>query len=195
MAGLEQLRFTVRGTAPLLMHNERLANPFDEITRAIKAITAKKSRQTDVDHEDVQRLEWEGGLYFSHTHGPYIPGANWKKCLMEAATIYKGGAAVKRALTPMDAEIPLLYDGPRNVDALWEAKFVDVRGVKLNGRTKVQRTRPCFQQWGFATTMLINQNALSLDDLLQYTEQAGTTTGLGDYRPTYGRFTCQVDVL
>lgn len=189
MAEILTLHCTIRGTAPLLMHNERLVNPFDPLVKAIAQLTSKRTKQTDEDRLQVQRYEWEGGLYLSPTLGPYIPAANLKKCLMEAATVHKDGAAVKRALTPLDVEIPLVYDGPRTLDALWRAEtYVDVRSVRLNGRTRVQRARPRFETWGLETRFLFNPNILSLDALMLYVEEAGLTTGLGDYRPTFGRF-------
>lgn len=189
-----KIEITCTGTAALLMHNERLANPFDELTRKIAAITSKKKNKTDQDNMDVQRLEWEGGLYHSDT-GPYIPGANLKKCFMEAGTIYKAGTSLKRALTPLDAEIPLLYKGPRDVESLWShGGFVDIRSVKLNGRSKVMRSRPKFPQWALSTTFLLNEKVVGVDDFERYAHEAGQSIGLGDYRPTFGRFTCQVEV-
>lgn len=191
---LVTVEFVVKGTVGLLQHNERLANSFDPITKAIASITSKR-KKTEEDNLAVQRLEWEGGLYFAPGIGPYIPGANFKKCLMEAATIFKGGTAVKRAYTALDAEIPLLYPGPRTIEGLWEAgTFIDVRQVKLNGKSRVSRARPRFDTWGFTTAALLNTKVLDLDSLRQYLEQAGLTTGLGDYRPTYGRFTATMEV-
>ncbi len=182
-----------RGTCALLMHNERLANPFDPITKDIAKITSKRNKKTEEDNIEIQRLEWEGGLYFSEGIGPYIPAANIKKCIMESAAINKGSTAVKRALTPLEVEVPLLYTGPRTVQGLWDAEiFTDVRSVKLNGRSKVLRTRPRFNEWALTTSMLLNVRIVSIDDFQQYVEQAGSTTGLGDYRPTFGRFTPQL---
>ena len=186
---------TLKGSAPLLMHNERLANHFDPYAQAIKKITVKRSKQTDEERQEVLHLEWQGGLYLSETLGPYIPGANLKKCIMEAASLFKGGTAVKRALTPCEAEIPLIYAGPRDMEGLWETKtFVDIRSIKLNGRTKVSRARPRFEKWGLETSVFLNTSALSLDDFLQFINQAGATTGLGDYRPTFGRFLSETKV-
>lgn len=195
-SNLVTVEFTLRGTCPLLQHNERLANPFDTLTKAIAVITSKRTRQTDEDRIQVTRLEWEGGLYFNE-QGPYIPGPNVKKCIMEAASLYRGGKDVQRALTPLDIEIPLIYAGPRNIEEMWAhpTVFVDQRGARVNGRSKIIRTRPKFPNWSIVTRMLLNVTALSLDDLILYTENAGRTTGLGDYRPTFGRFEGQVLVV
>lgn len=177
------------GTCPLLMHNERLANPFDPITKQIASLTSKRTNKTEEDNLMIQRLEWEGGLYWSAPLGPYIPGANIKKCIMESATINKAGTAVKRAVTPLEVEVPLRYLGPRTIQELWETEaYIDIRSVKLNGRSKVLRARPRFAAWELRTRLYLNINILSLDDFAAYLDQAGATTGIGDYRPTFGRF-------
>lgn len=184
-----------RGTVGLLMHNERLANPFDPITKEIATITSKRNKKTEEDNLRIQRLEWEGGLYIAEGIGPYIPGANIKRCIMEAAALNKGMASVKRALTPCEVEVPLIYTGPRTIQGLWDAEtFIDVRSVKLSGRSKMLRARPRFNEWALTTSMMLDVRLVSLDDFQLYVEQAGTTTGLGDYRPTFGRFMSQIVV-
>jgi hypothetical protein len=59
----------LEGQSPLVMHNERLADPLDEFTRAIGAIS-KKRNKTEADHMEIGRLEFFGGLYAN----PMIPG-------------------------------------------------------------------------------------------------------------------------
>jgi len=196
---IARVQIDLWGIKPLLMHNERLANPFDPITRDIAAITSKRTRQTEDDKRQVQRLEWEGGLYFDRgapAHGelparagvgPYIPSANLKKCLVNAGAIYRAGTSLIRALFPEDTEITLLYDGPRDIDGLWEAGFLDARMVGVQ-RNKVLRTRPKFEQWALSTVFMVETTIVDIYSLTRYLETAGTTTGLGDYRPTFGRF-------
>ena len=203
---IARVRIELWGTKPLLMHNERLANPFDEITRAIAAITSKRTRQTEDDKHQVQRLEWEGGLYFDHgtpAHGelparegvgPYIPSANLKKCLVNAGAIYRAGTSLIRALFPEDSEIPLLYEGPRDIDGLWDAQFLDARMVGVQ-RNKVLRTRPKFEQWALSTVFMVETTIVDVYSLTRYLDTAGTTTGLGDYRPTFGRFRAKLTPL
>lgn len=191
---LTTVRFTITGTAPLLMHNERLANPFDEMTKNIAAITGKRTK-TEEDKLEIARLEWQGGLYWDELLGPYIPGANVKRCFMNAATQGKLGKAFRGGLIPLDAEIPLVYPGPRDIEGLWAAgTFLDARSTRIGGK-KVWRARPRFNEWGIVTTMFVNTLLVNLDALRLYTAQAGVTEGLGDYRPTFGRFLCDVEEL
>ena len=70
-----RFRITITGTAPLLMHNGRLANPLDPSTQALKSLTSKR-KKTDDDLFDIARAEFLGGLYIDPDVGPYVPGEN-----------------------------------------------------------------------------------------------------------------------
>ena len=50
------------GGSPLICHNERLADPLDPFTRAISAISKKRSKQ-EADHLEIGHLECLGGLW------------------------------------------------------------------------------------------------------------------------------------
>lgn len=198
MAKMLTVSMTLKGTTALLMHNERLVNTFDPLVRQIKAINAKGSRKkTEDDALMVQRLEWEAGMYYAPKVGPYIPAANVKKMLMEAAVAFRGGMAVKRGVQPLEPEIPLLYHGPRDVEGLWKSEyppFKDVRSVGVN-KNKVLRCRPIFHEWGLETTLFVNNSVLDFESFQRFLSQAGKITGLGDYRPTYGRFMASSTVI
>lgn len=191
MTSLVKIDMTFKGTAPLLMHSERLVNSFDPITRKIKEYTGKR-KKTEEDELAIQRLEWEGGLYWNESIGPFIPGANVKRCIQEAAKTEKMGKNVLRGITPLDAEIPLIYRGPRDIQGLWDSnKFFDIRSVGVNGR-KILRSRPRFDEWAIETSMYVNTDIINLEDFKRWAEYAGAMEGLGDYRPTFGRFEAHV---
>lgn len=188
MSKLTTIQFTIKGTAPLLMHNEQLANRFHPLTKRLAEIAGKR-KKTEDDALAMQRIEWEGGLYWNQDVGPFIPGANLKRCLQEAAKSDKGGKSIIRALAPLDAEVPLVYKGPRDIEGMWDTgEYVDIRSVNVANR-KIMRTRPRFANWGIQTAMYVNTTLVDLDDLARWFELAGMSEGLGDYRPTFGRFT------
>ena len=112
------LTITMTGTTPLLCHNAQLADPDHEISREIKLITSKK-KKTEDDRRAIERLEWMGGLYLSSTDGtPAMPTANVRKCFIEAGKTRKLGKQIGRAVTFIEMETPLIYDGPRDVQKL-----------------------------------------------------------------------------
>jgi hypothetical protein len=57
-------------------------------------------------------------------------------------------------------------------------------------KSAITRTRPCFLKGWYATFILQVQlpEYISFDTLTQVINDAGRLVGLGDSRPTYGRF-------
>lgn len=189
-----KVRIGIEGTTPLITHNIRLANPLDPIAKAMKVISAKR-KKTEDDHLQLARLEFEGGLYLDPEVGPYVPGANVEKCIVEGGRITKQGKQVERGLFVTDNVVPLIYDGPRTVEALWaDENFRSVMAVKV-GQSRVMRTRPIFRGWALDVEAELDPGLLSPESLSAILEDAGSMNGLGDYRPRYGRFTARVEAL
>lgn len=184
---MKQHKYTISGITPLLTHNERLANSFDEFTRAIKAIAGKR-KKTEDDLMEMARLEWHGGLYYDADTGPYIPGYNMLAAIFTAGKVHKLGTAIKRAAVVLEDKLPIEYSGPRDADALFSDKrFVDMRSVKV-GTSKVTRCRPRFSDWRLHFTVAYDESVLQPSDIDMVLRTCGTMTGLGDYRPRFGRF-------
>jgi hypothetical protein len=181
---------TFRGTRPLLMHNSRLANPLDPATKAIKAVTSKR-KKTDEDHETIARLEHSGSLYLDKDFGPYIPGENLSRCLVDGAKITRQGVSVTRGLIIKSDVNPLSYRGPRTADELWEAGHKHMASVKV-GTQRVMRCRPIFENWSLEADGLLDPAVLELSDVVTIATNAGLMCGLGDWRPRFGRFEAEV---
>lgn len=186
---MKKYQLTGTGTRPLLLHNVRLASPMNPYAKRLKALNSKRVK-TDEDRLAMARVEFEGGLYFDEALGPYIPGPNVLACLIEGAKIKRWGRKVERGVQVMDFAIPLIYQGPRDIDGLWgggESEFVDIRPVTVQ-TSKVDRCRPIFHDWVFETEVLLDESALDPDDFAEVVKLAGSMAGLGDYRRAYGRF-------
>jgi hypothetical protein len=182
------------GKTPLLMHNPRMVDPEFDICRQIKAIAGKR-KKTDEDLRLIARLEWHGGLY-STTNGANgssvvaQPTANVRKCLTETAKVSKLGKALERALSFVDLYVPLIYDGPKDFDALFADPRFQLRlPVGVGGR-RVMRVRPHFFPWAVTLNGLFIEDAgVNLEDLHRIIDLAGVGEGLGDNRRNgYGRF-------
>ncbi len=184
-------RITLTGTTPLLMHNARLANPLDPATKALKAVTSKRVK-TDEDHEEIARLEHLGSLYLDPDAGPYIPGENVERCLFDAAKITKSGQKIKQGVFVSTNVNPLGYRGPRDADGLWkDENFRSILSVKVT-TSRLMRCRPLFREWTVEADGILDTSVLSIQDLRSIAVTGGQRTGLGDYRPRYGRFTAEV---
>jgi hypothetical protein len=184
---MKQIHVTITGMTPLMMHSDRLANPFDPITKEMKTLTGKR-KKTEDDLLAIAKLEWNGGIYHDATVGPFVPGYNVFATIINGGKIHKLGTSIKRAALVLDDKCKVEYAGPRDLEPLFaDSRFVDMRGVKV-GTAKVTRCRPIFNDWKLSFTMSYDEASLQRDDLVRSITDAGRMVGLGDYRPRFGRF-------
>lgn len=186
-----EFTITLVGTHPLLMHNARLSDPLDAVAKAVKVINSKREKTED-DHMELGRLEFAGSLYIHADLGPYIPPENIERCLVDSGKITRAGTKVKRALFVHSEVNPLIYTGPRDTKGLWSDKNFEHRASVKVQQNRVMRTRPQFREWEVSAHGTLDTSVLSLEELKQIADTAGSMIGLGDYRPRYGRFTADV---
>jgi hypothetical protein len=180
----------------LMMHNEQLANPFNEYTRALAIITHKR-KKTEEDYWEAARVEFQGGLYHDDEHGPYVPGHCIVAMIVEGAKRRKLGTDFERSLLCEETINPLSYKGPRDRKGLWEAKdpsgapaFADQRLVGI-GQRRILRTRPLFRDWKLDFSLRALDGALMGQDIATALH-AAQKIGLLDGRPQYaGQFTVE----
>lgn len=187
-----KLAITLTGTSPLLMHNPRMVDPEFELNRQIKALTSKR-KKTDEDLRQIERLEWRGGLY--DVDGVVVqPTSKVRKCLINAARISKLGKPMERAISFADLNVPLSYEGPREIEKLLADKAFHSRLSVAVSNKRVMRVRPKFFPWALKVTGLFVEDAgLNADELERIAELAGLVEGIGDNRVNgYGRFTAKV---
>jgi hypothetical protein len=179
------------GTRPLLVHNVQLADPDNRWTRQIAQIT-KKRVKTEEDRKEISDLEWEGGLYI-HDGIISIPTANVLRSFVETAKIGKQGKIITRALTPTELSVPLIYNGPQDLEDLKrKPEFRDQTMVRV-GTQRILRTRPIFRSWGLLLEWELLTEVLDFGDFESIVIQAGRVEGLGDNRLNgYGRYAAEI---
>lgn len=192
------IKITITGTTPLLMHNVRLANPIDPHTKALSEATATyKKTKTEADFYVVSKTEWFGGLYHDPELGVYIPSSWLIGTFGRGGVNYgKKGLAVKQSLLLSELAYPLIHDGPNDLEAMWEdQQYRDIRAAGV-GRNKVMRTRPKFPRWALEVPALLDENTLDYSIFQAIAEKAGALAGMGDYRPEksgpFGRYEVSV---
>jgi hypothetical protein len=192
----QTIRFRLTGIAPLLMHNGRLANPFDPFAQKMKEITSKR-KKTEADQMALFRIEWEGGLYWSEETGPHIPGPNLESMVNDGARPTKQGQEVLRGSVVVEDKCPLLNTGwpkSKDLDAVYDMhKFVDIRNIvnpSTNGRS--MRCRPLFREWAVEFTLAFDPEVLNEKDCKMFVITAGKQKGLCDGKPRFGRFAAEV---
>lgn len=192
---MNTMKFRLTGVPPgILMHNVRLANPLDPIVKEIKKITKKGAKKTDEDYEQLQWLEFQGGIYHSEALGPFVPARNLLATIREAAKLMRRGADVQRGVMVLE-DAPLTYKGTRTVAGLYKAGFflTDAVGAQGGKGSKTMRCRPFFREWSIEFQAVYNGEIIdSPEELASFVRTGGEITGMLDYRPRYGRYTTEV---
>jgi len=187
---VETIKFRIKG-AVLLMHNIRLANPMDEGTKRMKALTSVR-KKTDEMFSDIADVEFECGLYIDEKIGPYLPGLWLDACMVDGGKLQKNGTKIKQSALVMEDMVPLEYDGPRTLDKLKaDPRFRDVRAVTV-GQAKTMRCRPKFTDWGAQFSVQFDPQLINRNELVAAVHAAGQCKGIGDFRPRFGRFEAEV---
>jgi hypothetical protein len=184
---IKTIQISIRGIAPLMMHNGRLANPRDTYAIAMKEISSKRKKE-ESDYEELSHREFLGGIYFDPEKGVFVPGDALQATLVSGAKANRLGSKFEGCVF-IDKDAPLKYEGPKDPEKLWASgEFMDMRSVTV-GQAKVQRTRPIFHDWGvdFEVT-LVAGNGVEASHVEMAAKTAGMFKGLLEYRPKYGRF-------
>lgn len=168
---------------PLVMHNIRLASPLDAYSQQLKRLNAKRQKTED-DYLAISRVEWEGGLYFDDEIGVYLPASYPQRVMLESAKITKDGTRYKRSVVCMaedgGARIKLNYDGPTDLDEMWEdERLRDVRMVSV-GMSKVLRTRPRFENWSLSFNVAVEESVMDPGVFTEIAERSGRLIGIGE---------------
>ena len=183
------MKYTIRlnGTSPLVMSNNRSVDPLDALKKEMDKITSKR-KKTDADHEELKRVEFMSRIYADEETGPYIPAGNLRAMLIAGAKKQKMGTAFKSALY-VHADASLEYDGPRDIQGLYEAGYAWRVPVKNMGTSTVMRTRPKFDQWACEFEVDADEEVVNKSDVEEALEKARKYVGLGDARTLgFGRF-------
>ena len=200
---LKGFQVTVEGRSPLLCSNVASSDPLGEGSKQ-KAFFHSKRKKNDEDHRALRTLDWifsgywgsQGEIYVDETENtvdfegfgnPIIPGANFQRCLRNAATKWKLGKDVLRSVVVSnDPEIE--YDGPKNAVEMFNSRTPKFQLAAFTSRG-VWVNRLMFPVWKATYLLTVDDDILSVAQLKQIITMAGKAEGLGTWRPRHGRFT------
>lgn len=168
------------------MHNGQMADPLNEITRALSKISSKRAK-TDADHEEMARLEFLGGLY-TKNNKVIVPAEMLEASIISGAKKFKRGLAFKAGII-VENHAELHFGKKLKADQLW--KYQDKYSLRVGVRvqtSKLFRTRPKFDNWNLSFTILYDTSLIDKSELIEAVKKAGSQAGLGDWRPKHGRF-------
>lgn len=188
---MKNIRFALKGTSPLLIQSATLADPLHEFTKAIKAVSGKKTK-TDDDIRRMGELEFRASLYYDDALGPVLPAQNFERMLRDAGTMTKRGRDVQRALMIADDMVAIEYDGPRDLAGLEKDKRFHSRlSVKVK-QARTVRERPIFRDWSCKVIVSYDEKIFNQDEVVEIMNKAGRYIGIGTFRPRYGQFEAEV---
>ena len=200
---LKGFEVTVEGTSPLLCSNVESSDPLGEGSKQ-KAFFHSKRKKNDEDHRALRTLDWIFSGYWKN-HGkvaidednnmvdfadfsaPTLPGANFQRCLRNAATKWKLGKDVLRSVVVSnDPEIE--YDGPKDAIEMFNSRTPKFQKAAFTCRG-VWVNRLMIPEWQVTYRLTVDDEILSVSQLKQIITMAGKAEGLGTWRPRHGRFT------
>lgn len=169
------VRASIVGTADLLFHRWNC----EAVEAKGKAAKGSKAKKTD----DV-----ESYVYRDDTGLLCIPGEYVRQAIIHAAKFRQDPRSPRKsAMDLYKAGVisltPLASLGSRDWD------YEDRRRVAVQ-RNGITRVRPAMRAgWGITLDLLVNlPEYIPLDALNDVLVNAGRLIGIGDFRPTYGRF-------
>lgn len=166
---------TIQGSADLLFHRWN-AESIDEKSKAAKNSKAKKS-------DDVETYVYRNDKGFLAIPGEYLRGSiiNAAKFRQDPRSPRKSAMDLFKAGIVVTS--PLASLGVKDWD------YLDKRRVTIQ-RAGINRTRPAMRIGWEATfdLMVVLPEYIDRQLLRETIESAGRLIGLGDFRPTFGRF-------
>ena len=173
-----RVQVAINGTADLLFHRWS-TEAVDAKAKAAKGSAGKKTDNVEsyVYRDDAGRLA--------------VPGEYLRQAVIAAAKFRQDPRSPRKsAMDLYKAGVLSLTDlaslGAKNWD------YLDKRRVVVQ-RAGVTRVRPAMKQGWKASFVLMVQTPqyIAPDDLQAVIAQAGLLVGIGDFRPTFGRFAIQ----
>lgn len=201
---IRTLEVSVQGTAALLCSNVEYSDPLGDHQPNKAFFTDKKGKaKTDGVHRAVRTLDWlysgywmnegtvavdeaENCVGFEGFSDPYLPGANFQRCIRNAATKWKLGKDTLRAICVTNNPA-LEYDGPTDAVEMFNSRKPKFQNTAFTGRG-VWVNRLMVPNWSATFELTLDDEIMGVDQFRRIANLAGKSEGLGTWRPRYGRF-------
>lgn len=166
---------TVEGVAPILFHRWNV-EAVETKAKAAKGSAAKKS-------DDI-----ESYLYRTDAGEIALPGEYLRQSIIMAAKFQQDPRSPRKSAMDLFKAAVISLTPLASLGAT-EPDFLDRRRVMVQ-RNGITRTRPAMKEgWRAEVDLMVNLPEYVPPVLLrQVLDNAGRLIGVGDFRPTYGRF-------
>jgi hypothetical protein len=170
---------TIQGVSAILFHAWNIES-IEEKARAAKGSKIKKTDNLEASVYRMSETDKRLGM----------PGPNFGASLVEAARYLQDPRSPRKSARDLvRAGVIIVTPVAPFEPATKEWHFVDQRRVTVQ-RAGVTRRRPALREgWRLTFEVLVTLPEYVTPDFLRaLVYQAGKLVGLGDFRPTYGRF-------
>lgn len=194
---MQSAKVTITGTTPLLQNNPQTVDPFNRFAKLKKSITDKR-KKTDDDLIELRDIETESKVFFDSEIGVYVP-ATWLTesiCATAFSVAKIGRQKMRGGLFSTENKIKLIYE---NMD-----KVKDITDIVKNpvfrhsmilpqGKVRVHKDMPIFHKWSFSTQLEFDDTVIDFGSLTKIVKHAAKYGGFGDFRPTFGRASAEIN--
>lgn len=193
---MEKLHIEIEGVSPLLMHSTRAMNRRDPLVQRKALLVSKKTRKTEADIDEIEEIDYHLAFYLNQKDEPYLPSEFLEASINSGARkLRKGKEFLSGFMVDLEGG-KLIYDGPKNPAKLFENDDFVHRSTVVVSRARTPRIRPMFMNWKCEFVAYYNPSIINLEDVKEAIIANGMQTGMGDWRPKYGRFNlAKIDVL
>jgi hypothetical protein len=179
--------FRIKGIAPIILHNGRMANPLDPWAKKLKEVSGKR-KKTDADYEQMALIEWHASLYLDKEKRIILPGMMLEASLINGAKKFKLGQQAKAGLF-VESHAVLNFDGQGlTPDELWERGENTLTVACKVAMAKIMRTRFIAEEWSADVAVTFDDSLFNPAQISEIFEASGTQIGVGTWRPRHGRF-------
>lgn len=197
---MKTVRIKLNGTHDLLMNNPQTVDPLNYYSKKKSEITSRR-KKSDADHLALRDLEVASKLFWDEDENRVYVPVTWLLAAI-AANSFKiakiSKADIRSCVFANENKIPLKYKGSQAVKQL-----EDIVGNKMyhhtmllkQGQVRLAKSTPIFRDWSFTTTLDYDDDKLNIADLERILFQVAHYGGLGDFRPTYGRATVEIEEI
>lgn len=196
---IRELTAVIKGAKPLLQNNPQTVDRFNVYTREIARINAKKTRRTDEDYRQLGDLEVRSRVHWDDSTGVFVP-STWI-----LASICKHSHSLKKiakdrirgSVFVTDYQIPLAFRGMEKVKTLDDIVGNPEFRFQMNlrqGQVRIVKHSPIFHDWSFTAKLEFDDTLIDPQDLVDIIKYASKYGGYGDFRPTFGCASAEVQV-
>lgn len=183
----QEVKVSIRGIYPLLLHNGQTADPLNKFAKQMKEVSGKR-KKTEEDYAEMSRIEWHAGLYVNRDQKIILPSRCIEASIYDGAKKSKLGKSFKSAVFVNDDALIDIGRKYGKASELWgDDDYRDTQGVRVN-QARIMRTRPIFHNWACSFVVMFDDEQVNLADVQRAINDAGSKSGIGDFRPRYGRF-------